>query len=245
MKIDEESVARDPSDQEGKRLLANNRGDLGDLLLENGRNQEAETCFKLNLEYAERLVADHPEVPFNKLLLSHNLEKWGGVLESMHRNKEAEAFWRRSLVQLEKLAADYPGEPDYRRRLAGALVNIWNRGGWGPDLEGEKPLRRALEIGEKLVADFPEDPGSKSRMGTICNNLGNVCSAQGRFGEAERLYRQGIDFLEKPCPRRRRTSNAGLIWPSNSKISVICCGIPANSRKRSKPIAAISLSMSN
>jgi tetratricopeptide (TPR) repeat protein len=178
-----------------------------------GRHQEAEAYFRRAVEIDERLVADYPDLHENKISLANDLERWSDALSSMGRYKEAEAAYRRSVLVVERMAADSPTRLA-RDHFIGSLYGLADHlATWGRAVEKEEIQRRALRLSEELLADHPNEPQSSYGAGALCISLGNTCSATGRLEEAERLFRRGIDLIERAltaAPEARKSATMGL-----------------------------------
>ena len=108
----------------------------------------------------------------------------GGGLESppcLSRNN-----WR-PMPPLIGIDENFRSHSSASRTTSGVSAETWKR---------RRPSTASWNSAEKLVTAHPEDHGDKRKLGVICINLGNTCSDQGSFEEAERLYRRATDLSE-------------------------------------------------
>ncbi|KAJ5888167.1 FabD/lysophospholipase-like protein [Penicillium taxi] len=167
-------------DDKCSREKVNLAENCGDCLRYDGRYREAETMFRIVLEYRERVLGpEHPDT----LTSVSNL---GSVLDSQGRYEEAEAMHQRALEGREKVLG--PEHPDTLTSVNNLGLVLKSQGRYE---EAEAMHRRDLEGSEKVLG--PEHPDTL----TSVSNLGSVLDSQGRYEEAEAMHQRALEGREK------------------------------------------------
>jgi tetratricopeptide (TPR) repeat protein len=104
--------------------LAQSHHNLGDLLYDTGRPQQAEAAYRAALAIRTQLPKEFLNRPEFRLELARSHNNLGNTLYVTGRLKEAEAAYRNALPLWERLVAGFSHVPDYQNGLAGALVNL-------------------------------------------------------------------------------------------------------------------------
>lgn len=148
--------------------MAEQRTQLGNVLRNAGRVEEAEQITRQAVELQEELVAEFPDVLEHQLTLSNHHNKLGLVLKQMGRMDETEEVFRQIAELRGKLVADFPDVPLYQHRLAryhnrlGSALSIAGR-----RQEAEQEQHLVVELYEKLIADFPDIHNDWVLLGNI------------------------------------------------------------------------------
>ncbi len=180
-------------------------GVLYDML---GQKEKAEGSFRDAIALLDRLAAEFPTPAYRQELATAQ-QSLGYFLASSPRDQlaatsaESEALSRQAIDLYEKLIAAEPDEVSHRAGLANTLNNLgllFNKLGRPGD---QQPFAQALEVLSELVRRNPAVlPDYADKLAIIRSNLATLKDP----AEAEKLYRQNIDFLEPLIAR----------YPSNS-----------------------------
>ena len=155
---------------------------LGSLLQEQGKLEEAETLFRRALTVNERVLGtDHPD--------TLNSVGWlGSLLHDQGKLEEAEAMYRRSLEASERvLGGDHPGTLSSTNNLGSLLKDQ------GRLEEAEVLFRRALEGSERVFGGGADDEYTLNARG----NLGLLLMKRGDVS-GEEMVRDVLSSLLSP-----------------------------------------------
>jgi tetratricopeptide (TPR) repeat protein len=106
--------------------LAGSHSSLASLLLDLGKQPEAEDQYRQAVAIQEKLAAEFPAQPGYHSELARNRNSLGVLLRRLGRGPEAEQQYLKALAIQEKLAADFPALPEYRISLGGSYCNFGN-----------------------------------------------------------------------------------------------------------------------
>lgn len=166
------------------RTLAN----LATLHKELGNYGEAERLYRRSLETHERAYGK------NDLDIPAVANKLAMLYRAQGRYAEAEGLYLRAIKILK--SSDFKFEPPYE--IFGNLALVYED--QGRDREAEEFYRSAIEGQERYIdKDDPvgrwlmNDPSRFIRMSNLANFLGE----QGRYAEAEQLFRRALEGQEK------------------------------------------------
>ena len=130
-----------------RQHLATSHNNLGNLLADLGKRQEAEEQYRKALTIQEQLAADFPAVPEYRLDLARSHNNLGILLAGLGKRPEAEQQYRKALTIQEQLTADFPAVPAYRHELATSHNNLGiPLAGLGKRTEAEQQFHKALTI---------------------------------------------------------------------------------------------------
>ncbi len=119
----------------------------------------------------------------------------GALQHDRSRYDEAEVLYLR-VVELLPPPSNFDARS--RRTLAVALMDLGSlRWTTGRIEEGLADLRRSRDMLESLVAEFPDFMEYASLLAFCCRVTGYVLIDAGRFEEAGRVGRRGMDLVEK------------------------------------------------
>ncbi|MEN8007957.1 MAG: serine/threonine-protein kinase [Candidatus Krumholzibacteriota bacterium] len=155
--------------------------DLGDLYIDKGRYDDAETMLTEALAVMDR----HGDQADNlKLALSIN------ELASVYRRKGkydlAEPLYNRALAI--RMVALGPDDPEVARSYNSLAILNWNRGNYG---EAERLYKQALGLWEKAYGTNHSDVAKGK------NNLALLYHQQDRFADAEPIYREAAEIYQR------------------------------------------------
>ena len=142
-----------------------------------------EPLYKRSLAIRETsLGSDHPDVAITLNVLA-------GLYQAQGRYAEAEPLYKRSLAIREKaLGPDHPDVGHFAQQPGRAV-------------SGPGPLRRGRAALQAQPGHPREALGPAHRDGTSLNNLAELYQDQGRYAEAEPLYKRSLAIYNR---RRER-----------------------------------------
>lgn len=165
-----------------------------------GRRQnlaEAERAFCISVRGCETRAERKPGDAGVKRSLPRELVRLGRVQARQQRPNDALLTFRRAELWAKKWLDEEPDQMDHRRVLALVLEEA---SAVHQELTqmtlAEVSLRGAAEIVRDLAEQYPEDLDQKSRLAVIQHQMGDLLSAQERYGEAQELYREALKLAE-------------------------------------------------
>src|SRR5262249_3734077 len=147
--------------------------DLGGLLLDQDRADDAETSYRKAVDILEKLTAELGK-PRDLLGLSDGLTRLGTVLHATGRAPEAEKVPRRALDVQGEGPAGEAGTPNTREVVANihyVLGSVLLQSG-GRLREAEEAYRQAVALQEQLFREYPRIPDHRSALAHVLQNLG-------------------------------------------------------------------------
>ena len=188
---------REHPDLEQRGRLARSLNNMGLMLREGGRIDEAEGALEEAKSLLDNLVAAAPNSPGHRWQRSRAMGNLGVLRQAQGRTGTAEKLLDEARKELLPLTVDYPSIPDYRRDLAsvfnnlGRLYLVTNR----PEA-AEKSYRDAIERQERLAEDFPLMPGDRYRLASTRLNLG-LLQSKANPSAAEPVCRETVDEFRR------------------------------------------------
>jgi tetratricopeptide (TPR) repeat protein len=178
----QQALARAGDRDEFRQDRGGSMNDLGRVLAEQGRFDDARREFEGALALYDGLARENPDVPLyrqRRAYTRHNL----GLLfftsaqaESEPRRTEllhdAEQHFRRAMEDRERLAREYPATPTYRHELAvswSALAGV--HGLTKRHVAASEAYAKALATQREVVDRFGDVPEWRSELGGILDNL--------------------------------------------------------------------------
>jgi eukaryotic-like serine/threonine-protein kinase len=160
----------------------------------------AEEAYRQALDVFGGLAADFPDQPSyrHNLALTHSL--LGLFLRlAATRLQEAEELDRRAIDMLDGMAREFPDNTVYQKDLARCYHELgyllWSR---GRTAQAETAYRQALAVQEVLAPRFgPPASEDVTNQANTLNSLGILLRIDQRLGEAELVFRQALDALNK------------------------------------------------
>jgi serine/threonine-protein kinase len=185
-----------PGVDQYQKDLASTHNNLGLLLHELGKYEDALNEFARARDLQARLVEDHPRVLPYKRGLATAHQNLGLLLDDLGKSEGALKEYNRALVIQVRLVCAAPDWPQYQDDLARthnhlALVLL----SLGKTEEALKEHQRARDLRDKLVKAYPTVTGFRKELATTHNNLGLVLKRLGKREEALLEYRQARDQL--------------------------------------------------
>jgi serine/threonine protein kinase/tetratricopeptide (TPR) repeat protein len=192
------SLDKESSTWDYRHNLAASRSNLGTLLHELGRPDEAETELRAAVGLFAKLLADHPADADNRRDQGTSRTNLGALLKERGNYEEAEKECRAGLELRKSLADEFPNILICRQQLAGSYGTLGNLlQSLGRRGQAEAEFRRAIELSRKLVADFPRAAECSLRLALSQYDLGGLLAGYGKQKEAETEYRAGIELCKK------------------------------------------------
>ncbi|MBI4600887.1 MAG: tetratricopeptide repeat protein [Planctomycetes bacterium] len=172
--------------------------DLGTLVQEMGKIDEAERVYRQGLVLAEKVAAEPGAGVEDVFALSNCHGNIANILGSTGLLEEAEEAFRRCLALREKAAAETPGEPRYRKGLAQTLVRLARVLARKAKVqEAEGCYRKAIAVYIKLAEEAPSDPGHYVELADCQDRLGDLLVSAGHPADADEPYRKAVSVREK------------------------------------------------
>ena len=157
--------------------LAESLNGLGEVNRAQGKFDDAERAHKRALAIREKAQGPgHPDV-------AQSLNNLAVVYQAQGKTAEVESLRKRALAIEEGVAAQARRWQSY---LAAGNASYQQ----GRYADAERPLVAALGVAEGFG---PQDP----RLATSLNNLSGLYQLQGRYGDAEPLYKRSLAIREK------------------------------------------------
>jgi tetratricopeptide (TPR) repeat protein len=159
---------------------------LGVLLKDTGKLQEAETACTNALAIHKQLVADFPSRPEFRQELAGGYNNLGILLSHTDKLQEAAAAYIAALAIQKQLATEFRGRPEFRQELARGHSNLGILlAQTGKLQEAATAYADALAIYKQLVADLPTQPDLSNELAATFNNLAHLCNQRRDFAGAK------------------------------------------------------------
>jgi len=194
LKIQEELAKIDPSFNTWVATTLNN---LGALLSEMGRPEDAKIRCERALEMCEALLATDPHSSVYQSWVATTLNNLGALLSEMGRPEDAKTRYERALEMCEALLATDPHSSVYQSSVAATLNNLGDLlRNMGRPEDAKTRCGRALEVREALLATDPHSSVYQSSVAATLNNLGALLSEMGRPEDAKTKYERALEMRE-------------------------------------------------
>ncbi len=195
-RVFERLAAADPSNTDWQRDLSVSHIKVGDVLLVQGKRDEALDAYRASLDIRDRLAAARPDNAVRQRGLSVSHNKVGNVLVALGKPDEALDAYRASLAIRERLAAADPANATWWRDLSVSQEKIGNvlvaQGKWDEALDA---YRESLAIRERLAATDPANMTWRRDLSVSHSKAGKILAALGRAKEALDAYRASLDII--------------------------------------------------
>ncbi|HVJ81895.1 MAG TPA: tetratricopeptide repeat protein, partial [Planctomycetia bacterium] len=183
--------------------VAKIRNNLGDLLRQLGRHDEAESELNRSVQIREGLVAESPE----RLNYRHDLAKsWlnlGAARADRRMPADAEKAFRNAIAALDsKPEAETNDRESWSAERWLTLSRAHNNLGMlqraaGRNAEAEASFKSALDVKEKLADAFPSMPQHRRELANAVNSLGVLQGDVGRGRDAEASFERAVRIYER------------------------------------------------
>ncbi len=188
-----------PTDKHGE--LARIENNLGLMLYDSDRADEAEVLFNDSIDGYNQLLRHDPERRDFRQGLARTFINLGMLKRNSNQVSECEAAYGKAIAILRALLAEHADAQEYRYELGAALLNLGNARLASDDptrkLEAELPYRDSLTQLESLVSDFPSTPLYLKDLASATNGLGGLLFRANKLDEAEKVWRSAIVSFEK------------------------------------------------
>jgi serine/threonine protein kinase/tetratricopeptide (TPR) repeat protein len=177
----------------------NSYRNLGHLLKEVGRFQEAAEAYQRGLRVWEKV---HPDLSDTDLghwqwLVRNHIEV-GRTLTAAGKREESESAFRKAAEVLQQQETQFGGKPEYRRQLAESQASAaQDFHAAGRYTEAEKCIRQAIHLREELAAESPGDFDRRYEVADAYYWLFSPLWDSRHPGVAEEANRKARDLFEK------------------------------------------------
>jgi tetratricopeptide (TPR) repeat protein len=191
-------AAENPDDSTYQRDLATALVEVGDVLRNRGKLNEALESYRASLAIAERLAAADSNNAGRQVDISRARDRIGDVLLDQGQFNEALASYRASLAIHERLAAADPGNAGWQRNLSVSHTKVGDVLVYQAKLdEALVSYRAGLAILERLAAADPSDAGRQRDLSVSHSRIGDVLLDQGEHSEALASYQASLAIQER------------------------------------------------
>jgi tetratricopeptide (TPR) repeat protein len=184
------------SSLDSRRKLVRYLNNLGLLLTDAGRLEEAETHYRSAIKILEESLAREPTAPGNRWHLARSEANLGVLLQKTGRLSDAEDCLRHALARQKQLATDFPRVPDYGQELGsifnnlGLLLAATHRDG-----PAEEAFKESLSLRERLSREVAGVPGYLQKLAVTRLNLALLLESKNPPA-ARQIYREAMDVQE-------------------------------------------------
>jgi serine/threonine protein kinase/tetratricopeptide (TPR) repeat protein len=161
-----------------------------------GKDAESEAAFRKGIAVYTKLVEQFPKELGYRLELASKYDDLGNLRELQHRDDEAEEFYRQALDLKEKLVKEagtvplYHLEWSFTRARFGKLLQKQEK-----YAESEKVYREVLKVQQEQLDKVPPTNNKvRKNLASSYDGLGVALAEQKRWDEAEKAFRQSLDF---------------------------------------------------
>ncbi len=174
-------VAEFPAEPEYRRGLAHTHTDLGLVLSDLGRYEEAIPELRQGVTIRKKVVADFPDVPEYRNELAHAVTWLGSRLMPLGQLEEAELNLRQAVALRQELIIGVPdAPPDFQSDLAHAKQYLSKLlMATGRAEEAVQEIEQAIGVLEELVEQFPNVAEYQRLLGNCCEQLAILLLAEG------------------------------------------------------------------
>ena len=177
--------------------IAGTLNNLGALLDNMGRGDDAKKRCERALEIHEALLATDPQSSVYQSLVATTLNNLGAILGNMGRPDDAKKRCERALEIHEALLATDPQSSVYQSDVATTLDNLGAMlNNMDCQDDAKKRYERALEIREALLATDPQHSVYQSNVATTLNNFSDLLNHMGRQDDAKKRYERALEIRE-------------------------------------------------
>jgi serine/threonine protein kinase/tetratricopeptide (TPR) repeat protein len=191
----ESVAAAHPASAEYRCALSTTLNNLGNVLEDASRWDEAEHVLRRALQLHESLAAGSPRNREYRRQLAIRLNNLGAVLISRGARDEGQAAWRRALAIREGLLNGAPDDPNLKRDLAVSHANL---GGIllsaRDQAASEESFRKAVALLEGLALRKLHSSDDRALLARCYYNLGLSLAARRCSYEAEALALRALEL---------------------------------------------------
>ena len=206
LKLQVELLKSDPNNPEYQRELTRSHNNLGLLLTNVNRHDEAEKLLMTAINGLEKLAESFPEVSEYRSDLARSNINLGILLRKKQRPAESETAYKKSIQLLDVLVSQHADNHDFRYKLAMSRFNLGNL------LQETDPKNRLthaerihLEANtelKKLKDDYPGIPLYCQELANSYISLGVVQANLGRKEESWKTLENARTSLDDIMDQR-------------------------------------------
>ena len=208
-RVREHWLATHPNDRTTRRLLAANLQNIGGLLDQMGRSEEALPVRRTALSMLEELTSSGPVDTNLRLAYALAHKRLGRTLHRTKRYKDAIPCFQKAL-EIEKVEVNKDSMSVTNR------VNLsftWNDMGntnvaMGDYAAALECYTEARKLREELVRTSPKDVRSASLLANTKTRLGTLLTKEGRLPQAMRLLQEALQTREQLAAKDPKNSGA-------------------------------------
>jgi serine/threonine-protein kinase len=193
-------IVKDFAETEEQYLLSRNLGNLGVLLRNMNRQQEASEFLQEAIRINKDAVEAAPQFSRYRVATAwlHGELFW--ALRDLGDPRAADQAIRKAVEVRRELAAAFPGVPSYRGQLLYDLQYLVERlTDTGKAHEAIPMGLEGVRLGDKLVADFPREPTFREHLAEVCYSLARALHRDGQVAEGEKFRRRSIEIYVVLC----------------------------------------------
>ena len=200
--ICQQQLQEHPDQSEYPIRLGHNQWRLGDTLAGLGRREEAVEVFRESVQMFDKASQNLPAEDYLRQEAAFSRRRLADLLVEQGQVDEAVSLYRQAIDSYLALATGEPQSLFYRQEeaystwmLAGILASA------GRSDSAVTEYRQAITLLEKGLADFPDgETKFQSWLAYNRSQLAGVLSRQGKWAEAEPLFRDEIQALRTRLP---------------------------------------------
>jgi serine/threonine-protein kinase len=208
----EELARRSPGMAPYQERLAQTCHQLGQRQVRRNELRDAEACFRLMLEAADRLVQRYPGRSTYEEHRAQAYANLGTTLRYTGRFADSEKAFLASLAAYERLGQRDPKDLHSRFNLGWSHNNLgllYRH--MGRRTEAARHHRQALAVRAGLVKE-KASAQYRANLASSCTNLANLCPGPVQPNEAERLYLRSIALQKVVVKEEPEQDQHALDW---------------------------------
>jgi serine/threonine-protein kinase len=193
-------ILKDFPELEEKHLLSRSLGNLGYLLHNMNRQNEASDPYAEAIRINGEVVQAAPRTPRYRATTAWLQQELFWNLRDLGDPKAADQAIRKAVEVQRQLVAEYPGVPSYQGELVEDLRFLVERlTDTSKSYEAISLGRESVRLGEKLVADYSREPTFRRDLAEACYSLARALHREGEVAEGERFRRRSIELYKALC----------------------------------------------
>jgi serine/threonine-protein kinase len=183
-----------------QHLLSRNLGNLGHLLHNMNRQQEARTSLEEAIQINRGVARAAPRNPRYRVTTAWLQQELFWNLRDLGDPTAADRALRKAVELRRQLVADFPGVPSHRGYLVSDLRMLVERlADTGKGHEAVPLGRESVRVGEKLVADYPREPAFRQHLAEACYSWARALHRAREVVEGEKARRRSIVLYKALC----------------------------------------------
>jgi serine/threonine-protein kinase len=187
-----------PDRTQYQHTLASAHTNLGNLLSEQGKHEQALVELRTARDLHGKLVKAHPRVASYRRDLAATHINLGWLLRDLGKRAAALKEFEQARDLEQKLVKDEPNNPQYQQDLANNHNNLGVvLDDLGKSEQAGEEYRRARGLLRELVDLYPEVPAFRNDLGRTYNNLAQLLNSQGKREQALMESEKARNLQEK------------------------------------------------